>query len=145
MRWQQLFADLRAQFDEAEAAADRAESASRARAELGAVRLAERLGGTLGCTVTLRCRGAAHVSGVLADVGADWLLLEEAAGREALVATGAVIAVGGLGRQTAAPIEGGIVQARLDLRRAARAPARRPAAAAGAPQGRGARTPPTPR
>jgi hypothetical protein len=124
MRWQQLFADLRAQFDEAEAAADRAESASRARAELGAVRLAERLGGTLGCTVTLRCRGAAHVSGVLADVGADWLLLEEAAGREALVATGAVIAVGGLGRQTAAPIEGGIVQARLDLRRAARALAR---------------------
>ena len=33
MRWQQLFADLGAQFAEAEVAADRAESASRTRAE----------------------------------------------------------------------------------------------------------------
>ena len=39
MRWQQLFADLQAQFDEEEAAAERSESASRARAEMGAVRL----------------------------------------------------------------------------------------------------------
>src|SRR3954454_25244022 len=100
MRWQQLFADLRAQFDEGEAGADRAESASRARAELGAVRLAERLGGTLGCTGSLRCRGAAHVSVLLADVGADWLLLEQAEGRESLDPTRAVITVGGLGRQT---------------------------------------------
>ena len=37
MRWQQLFADLQAQFDEEEAAAERSESASRARAEMGAV------------------------------------------------------------------------------------------------------------
>src|SRR4051794_15116290 len=124
MRWQQLFADLRAQFDEAEAAADRAESASRARTEWGAIRLAERLRGALGRTVSLRCRGAGHVSGVLADVGADWLLLEEEVGREALVATAAVLSVGGLGRQTAAPLETGFVEARLDLRRAARALAR---------------------
>ncbi|WP_448627052.1 hypothetical protein [Geodermatophilus sp. URMC 64] len=124
MRWQQLFADLRAQFDEAEAAADRAESASRARAEVGAIRLADRLRGALGRPVTVRCRGAGRLSGVLADVGADWLLLEEEAGREALVATVAVLAVGGLGRETAVPPEGGVVRASLDLRRTVRALAR---------------------
>lgn len=123
MRWQQLFADLGAQFDEAEAAADRAESASRARAEVGAVRLADRLAGAVGRPVTLRCRGAGQVAGVLAEVGVDWLLVEEEAGREALVAAAAVLAVAGLGRQTAVP-ESGLVRGRLDLRRAARALAR---------------------
>jgi hypothetical protein len=123
MRWQQLFTDLRAQFDEAEAAADRAESGSRTRAEYGGIRLAERLRGALGRPVTVHCRGAGAVSGVLADVGVDWLLLEEA-GREALVAAAAVLTVDGLGRQTAVPAGSGVVQARLDLRRAARALAR---------------------
>src|SRR3954466_13022518 len=124
MRWQQLFADLRAQFDEAEAAAERAEPASRARAERGAIRLADRLGGALGQPVTLHCPGARQLSGVLTDMGADWLLLEEEAGREALVATAAVLAAAGLGRQTAVPPQGGVVRASLDLRRAARALAR---------------------
>jgi UTP:GlnB (protein PII) uridylyltransferase len=124
MRWQQLFADLDAQFAEAEAAADRAESASRARAEIGAVRLAERLAGAVGHSVELRCRGVGQLVGVLAEVGGDWLLVEEEAGREALVATAAVLSVGGLGRQTAAPEAAGIVRARLDLRRAVRALAR---------------------
>jgi len=123
MRWQQLFADLGAQFAEAEAAADRAESASRARVEAGAVRLAERLAGARGHPVVLRCRGAGPVAGTLAEVGVDWLLVEEEAGREALVATAAVLSVSGLGRQTAAP-EQGVVRARLDLRRAVRALAR---------------------
>jgi hypothetical protein len=124
MRWQQLFADLDGQFTEAEAAADRAESASRARAETGSVRLAERLAGTVGHPLVLRCRGAGQVVGVLAEVGVDWLLVEEEAGREALVAAAAVLSVAGLGRQTATPDEPGIVRGRLDLRRAARALAR---------------------
>src|SRR5215210_8032645 len=100
MRWQQLFADLRAQLDEAEAAADRAESASRARAEVGAIGLAERLGGAVGRPIGVRCRGAGRVTGVLADLGVDWLLVEEDAGREVLVSAAAVLAVTGLGRQT---------------------------------------------
>jgi hypothetical protein len=124
MRWQQLFADLDAQFQEAEAAEERAESASRSRVELGAVRLAERLGGAEGATVVLRCRGAGRVTGVLTATGADWLLVEEDAGREALVAASAVLAVGGLGRRTAAAEERGVVHGRLDLRRAARGLAR---------------------
>src|SRR2546429_414145 len=59
MRWQQLFADLGAQFTEAEAAADRTESASRTRAEMGAVRLALDDGSVL--------------IGTIARVGADCL------------------------------------------------------------------------
>ena len=122
MRWQQLFADLGAQFAQAEAAADRAESASRTSAEMGAVRLAERLAGAVGHPVVLRCRGAGPVAGRLAEVGVDWLLVEEDAGREALVATAVVLSVSGLGRETAAPRSQGAV--RFDLRRAARALAR---------------------
>ncbi|MGY1807302.1 hypothetical protein ACI8AF_08015 [Blastococcus sp. SYSU D00669] len=124
MRWQQLFADLQAQFDEAEADAERAEHASRTRAEVGALRLTDRLRGALGARVSLRCRGAGQVSGELADVGVDWVLVEEGAGREALVASAAVVAVSGLGRQTAVPAEDGVVRGRLDLRWAVRALAR---------------------
>src|SRR4051794_32300700 len=124
MRWQQLFADLGAQLAEAEAAVDRAESASRTRAEMGAVRLTERLAGAVGHPLVLRCRGAGQVAGALAEVGSDWLLVEEEAGREALVATAAVLAVAGVGRQTAAPDAAGPVRGRFDLRRAARALAR---------------------
>jgi hypothetical protein len=124
MRWQQLFADLEAQFAAAESATERAEAASRARAEVGAVRLADRLRGAVGHPVVLTCRGAGAVTGLLLDVGVDWLLLEEDGGREALVAAPAVLAVGGLGRWTADAREPGVVRARMDLRRAVRALAR---------------------
>jgi hypothetical protein len=124
MRWQQLFADLQAQFDEEEAAAERSESASRARAEMGAVRLTQRLHGSLRAAVTVTCRGAGQVSGVLVDVGSDWLLLEDAHGRQHLVAAAAVRAVAGLGRATAPPEPEGHVRGMLDLRRALRALAR---------------------
>src|SRR4051794_19934411 len=123
MRWQQLFADLGAQFDEAEAAAERAESATRVRTEAGAVRLAERMAAAVGQPVVLRCRGAGQDSGVLADTGVNWLLVEEEAGREVLVAGAAVLSVAGLGRQTAVRAEGA-VRSRLDLRWAVRALAR---------------------
>jgi hypothetical protein len=121
MRWQQLFADLEAQFAEAAAASDRADGASRARAEMGAVTLAERLAGALEHPLVLRCRGAGQVSGTLTEVGVDWLLLTDDGGREVLLATDAVLAVGGLGRQTAAADTAGPVRSRLDLRRALRA------------------------
>jgi hypothetical protein len=124
MRWQQLFADLQAQFDEEEAAAERSESASRARAEMGAVRLCQRLLGSLGAPVSVTCRGVGQVGGVLVDVGSDWLLLEEDRGRQNLVATAAVRAVAGLGRGAAPPEPVGAVRGLLDLRRAMRALAR---------------------
>ncbi|MGY1746397.1 hypothetical protein [Blastococcus sp. SYSU D00695] len=123
MRWQRLFADLQAEWEAAQVAAERAEDASRARLETGAVHLAQRLGGAVGREVALRCRGAGEVRGRLMEVGWGWLLLTDVAGREVLVAEPAVRAVAGLDRSTAvAP--GGAVAARLDLRWALRGVAR---------------------
>ena len=124
MRWQRLFADLQAEFDEVEAAAERAEDASRRRVETGAVRLVDRLAGALDRPLTLRCSGAGDVTGVLVEVGADWLLLTDDSRREVLVATATVRTVAGLGRATAPAEDAGPVRARLDLRRALRGLAR---------------------
>ena len=124
MRWQQLFADLEARFEAEQAGADRSESASRARAEMGAVRLDQRLLGALDAPVRVTCRGAGQVAGVLVDVGPDWLLLEDDHGRQHLVAIAAVRAVAGLGRGTAPPEPATAVRRLLDLRRALRALAR---------------------
>jgi hypothetical protein len=123
VRWQQLFGDLEAQFAAAEEAADRAEDASRTRAELGRVHLADRLRGALGAELSLRCRGAGDVVGRLADLGPDWLLLRDAWGREVLVAMPVVRSVAGLGVRTVVE-DGGPVRVHLDLRRALRGLAR---------------------
>lgn len=124
MRWQQLFADLQAQFEEEVAAGERAEVASRTRAEIGAVRLADRLRGAVGTPLALHCGAAGQVGGVLAAVGTDWVLLEDDLGREVLLATAVVRSVAGLGRRTAPEEAAGHVRSRLDLRRALRGLAR---------------------
>jgi hypothetical protein len=124
MRWQQLFADLEARFEAEQEAAERAESASRTRLEVGALRLVDRLRGAVNSPVVLLCRGAGTVTGVLADVGADWVLVTDDQGRECLIASAAVRAVSGLGRRTAVAEDDGPVRARLDLRRALRGLAR---------------------
>jgi hypothetical protein len=124
MRWQQLFADLTAQFDEAEAAAELAESASRTRSELGAVSLAGRFAGAVGAEVRLRCRGAGQLAGLLVDVGPDWLLLVDERGAESVVATAAVTSVTGLGRRTGLEEDGARPRVRFDLRLVLRATAR---------------------
>ena len=123
MRWQRLFADLQAEWEAEEAAADRVEDASRIRLETGAVRLADRVAGAAGRELTLRCRGAGELRGVLREAGAGWLLLEEPGGRELLVAAAAVRTVAGLDRWTAPPVEGEVAR-RLDLRWAVRGLAR---------------------
>jgi hypothetical protein len=119
MRWQQLFDDLQSQFEAETAAEEQAESASRARAEMGAVRLSERLGGAQGSPVGLVVRGAGQVGGVLVDIGPDWVLLEDEQGRQHLVALAAIRTVTGLGRVTAARPSAG-ARLRPDLRRALR-------------------------
>ena len=116
MRWQQLFADLEGQFHEAHTAGERAETASRIRAEVGAVRLDQRLRGALGSSLWARCRGAGTIAGVLVDVGPDWLLLEQELRREVLVAAAVLTSVSGLNRRTAAQVDPGPVRGRLDLR-----------------------------
>jgi hypothetical protein len=124
MRWQQLFADLQAQLEEHETAVERAEWASRARVEIGAVSLSDRLRGSVDSAVSVRCRGAGQVTGRLVEVGPDWLLLEDDSARQCLVGVGAIRAVGGLGRRTAVAEDAGVVRGRLDLRWALRALAR---------------------
>jgi hypothetical protein len=124
MRWQQLFADLEGQLEEYETATERAEWPSRARLEIGAVPLADRLRGALGSVVSIHCGGAGQVAGRLVEVGSNWMLIEDEHARPCLVASDAVRAVGGLVRRTAATDEPGPVRARLDLRWALRALAR---------------------
>src|SRR4051812_857040 len=124
MRWEQLFADLQAQFEAEETAAEQAESGSRARAEVGALVLGDRLRGAVGLPLVLGCGGAGTVAGTLVDVGEDWLLVEDDGARQSLVASAAVRWVSGLGRRTAAPEAVGTVRGRLDLRRAPRGPGR---------------------
>jgi hypothetical protein len=114
MRWQQLFADLEAQLDEADAAEFAGEVRERARRELGVIRLVDRLRPSVGRAVSVRLTaGSEPVTGTLSVVGADWLMVAEAADRDALVPIHAVSAVAGLGADTAVAHAEGVVAARL--------------------------------
>ena len=122
MRWDRLFADLEARFDEIEDADAAAELADRQRVAFGAVRAAQRLAGSLDQPIRVRLAGGASIGGVLRTVGPDWLLLAEATARECIVALNAVTAVQGLTAATAPEMTG--LALRLDLRRALRGLAR---------------------
>jgi hypothetical protein len=115
MRWDELFNDLEAQFDEAEAAELASEVADRSRREVSLLRLVDRLRPVTGQSLSLRLIGAGVIEGQLSAVGPDWLLLAEIGGREALVAAQAVLSIGGLAAQTSVPHGEGQVAARLDL------------------------------
>jgi len=123
-RWDDLFADLDAQM-ESLALADRGgEVAERTRIELGQLSVGDRLGAAIGSTVRLRTVGGATVAGVLERVGADWVLVDESGGREAVVALATVVSIGGLGRAADVPGAAGAVQARLTMRHVLRGIAR---------------------
>ena len=123
MRWRDLFDDLGAQLDAAAAAELAGEVAERSRSEAGRVRAVDRIAAAAGAPVHLTVCGLGPVRGVLSDAGPDWLLLDEGAGREALVPLARVLAVGGLPRGAAAPDDGPVARA-LDLRWALRGLAR---------------------
>ncbi len=115
MRWDELFADLEAQFDESDAADLAAEVTDRSRRELSLLRLVDRLRPVIGQPLTLRLLGVGVIDGQLSALGPDWLLLAEVGGREALVCAEAVLWIAGLAAQTAVPHGEGQVAARLDL------------------------------
>ena len=124
MRWDELFRDLEAQAEAAERAEVDAEVTDRSRRELAAVRLTDRLRAAGGSTLTLSVTGGLRITGLLADTGPDWLLLEEAGGGSALVPLAAVLGLAGLPPWASAPDSEGAVAARLRLGYALRGLAR---------------------
>ena len=130
MRWDDLFRDLEAQLDAAEAAELDAEVADRTRreaAQLGPGRPGPGRGRAPGAWCG--CSGPGPVDGVLVDVGSQWLLVAETGGREVLVPSTAVVSLAGLRAWSGAPGSGGQVFARLGL--GSRAARDRPGPAAG--------------
>ena len=96
MRWDDLFGDLEAQLEAAEAASVDAEVADRTRRESALITLGDRLGGSLGERVGVHVVGAGRVDGHLLEVAAQWLLLAEDRGAEVLVPLAAVQALADL-------------------------------------------------
>jgi hypothetical protein len=120
VRWDELFADLEGQAASAEAAELAAEVADRTRREVGRLRLVDRLRAGSGASLVVRVLGGEVLTGTVADVGADWVLLEQAGTRAALVPLTAVVALSGLGSRAELPESEGAVLSRLDLRYALR-------------------------
>lgn len=124
MRWDELFADLEAQLSENAAAELAGEVADRTRREVATLSLVDRARAAVGSPVRLQVLGAGSVSGMLVEVGAQWLLLRDAAGRDVLSPWTSVVSVVGLGLSTTTSGEGGQVFRRLGLTAALRAIAR---------------------
>lgn len=124
MRWDDLFADLEAQA-ELLAQRERAdEVGERSRIEVGRVAGIDRIRPSVGAVVSVSLRGGERVDGVLRRAGAQWLLVEEQPGREAVVALTAVVSVVGLSRWAGDPNAVGAVESRLGLASALRGMAR---------------------
>jgi hypothetical protein len=121
MRWEALFGDLEAQLAAARAASEEAAAADLLRMEQARVALADRLAGSISQGLKVRTGNGQGFSGVLAYVGAEWLVLAEGQ-RSVLVPFAAILSIEGLGR-AAAPRPTG-VHARLGLASAYRALAR---------------------
>jgi hypothetical protein len=122
MRWDDLFADLEAQAQALLIAERDAEVAELTRLETSRLELASRLRPALGAAVRVRCLGGMVLTGRLSAIGAGWLLLDEDAGREAFLATAAIVSIAGLGRLAGTPDSA--LDARLGIGRALRGLAR---------------------
>lgn len=94
-RWDRLFRDLEAQLAAEQSRELRAEVADRTRRERALVELRARLLANIGTAVAARTPVDSY-EGVLADVGADWLLLHAAGERPVLLPASAIRSVTGL-------------------------------------------------
>lgn len=122
MRWEQLFNDLDARFGELADAEMMAELADRQRVAAGAISVVERVSGAVGRPIRIRTTAGVTISGTLRQVGPDWLLLQEAPGREVVLALRAATIIEGLSAATGPAIKG--IELRLNLRYALRGMAR---------------------
>jgi hypothetical protein len=113
VRWDALFADLEAQFETEQAAGLAAEVADLTRAEVASVTLADRLHAQVGRELVWWTVDGERLAGVVAEAGADWVLVG-AARQERLLPLAAVAAVSGLSRQ-AEPVPAGSGRRRLPL------------------------------
>jgi hypothetical protein len=141
VRWEQLFAELEARFDELADAQMMAELADRQRLAAGSVGMVQRFAGAVGATLRIRTQDGPVVGGQLREVGPDWLLLGQQGPGELLVALRAVTGVEGLAATTGPPLSA--LAMRMDLRLALRGLARdrspvlvTVAGAGGSPEGR---------
>jgi len=100
MRWDRLFDDLQAQMDADGQRELDLEVSDRTRRERAQVGLHERLIAHRGQGVDLRLAAGVQLSGVVADAGLDWLLVQEG-DRGSLVPFGAIVAINGLGVRAA--------------------------------------------
>ncbi len=124
MRWDGLFADLEAQVEALDHAERAAEVETRTRGEIGRLGLLDRLRAAVDTQLRIRLGGGLTVLGTVRQVGPDWLLVDEGAGREVVIVSATLLSVSGLGRVSAVPGSAGVVQARLGLRTALRGIAR---------------------
>ena len=96
MRWDRLFDDLEAQAQAGDQADFEAELVDLIRAERSAVSLRERLRANAGQRLRCTLIDGETLSGVVRDVGADWLLIDSGFG-DVLLPLDAIAWVGGLG------------------------------------------------
>ena len=102
MRWDRLFDDLQAQMDGDGQRERDLEVSDRTRRERAQVGLHERLIAHQGLRVELRLVAGVLVTGKVADVGSDWVLVHDAGDRGSLVPFPAIVAITGLGPRAAA-------------------------------------------
>lgn len=122
MRWDDLFADLEARFDEIADEQMLAELTDRERSAIGQVRMVQRFAGAVGGQVRVRTAAGQILTGSMSQAGPDWLLLGQHAGRELLIATRWITAVEGVIRASGLPLSD--LERRFDLRLALRGMAR---------------------
>jgi hypothetical protein len=122
VRWERLFADLDARFDELADAEVMGQLPDQQRSAVAALTMVQRCAGAIGAELRVRVRSGRMHSGELRTVGTDWILLGPPGVGEVLIALAAVTAIDGLRAATGAPL--GAVASRFDLRLALRGIAR---------------------
>lgn len=118
MRWEQLFGDLEAQFDAFAEAEALAEVAERQRIEFGGVGLVARLVPAVGTPIRATTAAGTAISGILRQVGPDWLLVDESAGRDVVLPLASVSMLEGLAAAAGQPL--GAIAGKLTLTSALR-------------------------